>query len=417
MTTNQQSQFTKKSIPGDELSLLSNSELHQKFTELGRERHRLTYELLYLLPKISHRQIYREKGFLTIYEYAAKTAGLGHSAVEKALRLGRVLEDKPALMETVKTEGVHKVALVATIATRENERQLAEKVVGMSKSALADFAKEVRTAMEVNRLGERGNNGGRNTWLAGECEGEGPVMEKGFEETSWLDGEFEGSKTAGDKEVLRKCQAAEQKITITLEGNLLFEFLKMKQMMEKKEKVGLSNVQVVKRLLDCKEEKLRTNNNSRKQKKSGTGDTRCVYLGPNACGGPNEHTSCQDPNREDCSKQHAESITSKHDPSPGTKPVTRYIHAAQKRTIIAQTAGKCAYPGCQRPYDQIHHRERFSNQPSHSKSHKSAIPLCTNHHKFAHNQLISNESGSRDEWMLSLNNRLGTSDAKVIKFW
>ena len=155
MTTNQQSRSTKNSIPGDELSLLSNAELHQKFTQLGLERHRLTYELLYLLPEIAHRQIYRTKGFLTIYEYAAKTAGLGHSAVEKALRLRRVLEDKPTLMETVKTEGVHKVALVATIATRENEKQLAEKVVGMSKSALADLAKEMRNGMKVSDGSEK----------------------------------------------------------------------------------------------------------------------------------------------------------------------------------------------------------------------------------------------------------------------
>jgi hypothetical protein len=102
--------------------------LHQQFLTLGRERHKITYKLLALLPQIYKEKVYEAKGFATIYEYAGKLAGLSHSTVEKALKLDEKLRDKPLLQKAIETQGVHKIAIIASLATPENEKMFADKV-------------------------------------------------------------------------------------------------------------------------------------------------------------------------------------------------------------------------------------------------------------------------------------------------
>ena len=74
--------------------------------------------------------------------------------------------------------------------------------------------------------------------------------------------------------------------------------------------------------------------------------------------------------------------------------VTRYIPIQQRREAFAKTDGRCAFPNCIKPAEILHHRERFSIR----KSHESIIPLCKEHHEFAHNGLIQNEVGEPKKW-------------------
>lgn len=124
--------------------------LHQQFISLGRERNKITYKLLALLPQIYKQKVYEIHGYATIYEYAGKLAGLSHSVVEKALKLEDKLKDKPTLQKAIKTQGIHKVAIVANIATPENEKMFADKVENMSKPALQQFSKECRGKIQTN---------------------------------------------------------------------------------------------------------------------------------------------------------------------------------------------------------------------------------------------------------------------------
>ena len=100
--------------------------LHQQFILLGRERNKITYKLLALLPQIYKEKVYEAKGFATIYEYAGKLAGLSHSTVEKALKLEEKLKDKPLLQKAIETQGIHKVSIIANLATPENEKMFAD---------------------------------------------------------------------------------------------------------------------------------------------------------------------------------------------------------------------------------------------------------------------------------------------------
>lgn len=124
--------------------------LHQQFVQLGRERNKITYKLLALLPKIYKAKIYETEGYATIYEYAGKLAGLPHSVVEKSLKLEDKLKNKPCLQKIIETQGIHKVALVAKIATSQTDSFFADKVENMSKPALQQFSKEFRGKIQTN---------------------------------------------------------------------------------------------------------------------------------------------------------------------------------------------------------------------------------------------------------------------------
>lgn len=250
--------------------LLNMEELHKQFVKLGRERHKITYKLLALLPKIYESEVYK-KYYPTIYEYAGKLAGLSHGVVEKALSLDQKLEDKPCLQRAIETQGIHKVAIVANLATPETDEVFADKVENMSKGALQELSKELR--------GKR------------------------------------------------------QKITIELDEEMESMFLKLK------EQLGVSD-------------------------------------------------------DKDALKQILEFVTK----IPGEKrdnlkkPCSRCIPAHKKR----QAGDKCTYPGCNKPAEVFHHRDRFSNK----KSHDSVVALCKQHHEFAHNGVLEDET----TWKLKLQN-------------
>ncbi len=99
-----------------------------------------------MLPEVNRRRLYEKKGFASIFEFAAKLAGLSNDQVRLALNLERRFEDKPALKQML-VEGktsLHKLTRIASIATVENEQELAQKVNVLSKNALATLARDER---------------------------------------------------------------------------------------------------------------------------------------------------------------------------------------------------------------------------------------------------------------------------------
>ena len=74
----------------------------------------------------------------------------------------------------------------------------------------------------------------------------------------------------------------------------------------------------------------------------------------------------------------------------------RYIPARIKRHVIAKTNGQCAYPGCNKAYDILHHTQRFALQPTHDS--KTLVPLCKGHEQMAHQGLIEWEQEPAAEW-------------------
>lgn len=395
--------------------------LHEQFVRLGLQRNKITYQLLALLPEIYKQEIYKEKGYATIFEYAGKLAGLSRLVIEKTLRVAHRLEDKPHLQAAVKTAGIHKVAMVATLATSETEKAWADKVLNMSYSSLNELTKEVR--QNVPKHDQVANIFGAN-----------------FQSTP--------------------CRAAPQKINIELDAEMQFLFLRLKSELEKKTRQKFSNKEAFRRMLleQSALMKQRTGIRAGAWARAGTGVPNGVgarvgvpsgargWVGIVAGAGANADVGSgagiqaratksrpQIPeiskffNVEKIAKNEkyfgggvsGDVVVTKVGAGVGAGAAqieaetrieagadahnirthtTRYIPIKQKKMALQKTTDHCGYPGCAKPVELFHHRERFSE----NKSHNSIIPLCKEHHEFMHNGLIENETGAPENWKLRI---------------
>ncbi len=179
----------------------SSVKLHLEFVRLGREKYRLTNQLLLILPDIYQSGIYR-KYASDIYKYAGRFGGISKSAVDKRLRLEKHLENKPCLRAAIEKVGVNKVALMATLATPQADAMVADKVLNMNKSALETLSKEIRHKSDKTERALFPND-------------------------------------------IKPCQAAPQTITIELDSKMTFLFLRFK-----KKSKSPSNKETMKRLLE-----------------------------------------------------------------------------------------------------------------------------------------------------------------------
>lgn len=336
--------------------------LHHQFVKLGNNRRRLTNELLALLPEIYEREIYK-KYAKTIEEYAGKFGGLSGGVVEKRLRLEKYIKDKPELRDAIRTEGVHKVALVASLATRENDRLLADKVKNMSKPALQELSKELRDKAGKSKL----------NWH--NC-----VNRSLFEVNN---GEFAKAdcKTA-------PCSAAPQHIKIDLEDDLLFMFLKLKKKYGEK----LSNTEVMKKIF---EENLNSDIEHKGIKNDKNAQLQSVKVIPG-----------ESLARQGIQTNSKIEVETKFKNKQHKIIKSRYISIHLRRNLLQKMGGRCSYPNCNKPAEVFHHTERFAE----IKNHHSIKPLCKIHHEFMHNGLVMNQTNDQRGWQLDLDGELTYAD-------
>jgi len=328
----------------------SNDSLHRQFLILGRERNKITYKLLSLLPQIYKQKIYQKHGYATIYEYAGKLAGLSHSVVEKALKLEEKLKDKPNLQKAIETQGIHKVSIVASIATPENEKMFADKVENMSKPALQQFSKELRGKIQT-------------TW---QIEMDSEMMKM------FLKLKEKVGRDLSNKEAMRRMLVRMATIENGCVGNTakrtdkeVFEL--SLAMMAKNEKSQAE----AKTLLKIPGEKVRSEGGEQDSNLQNSIKIRSTVLEKS------ERNSLEISTPVIKKGQNTNLDSSSVLPPK----ITRYIPAAQKRKILASTNGQCSHKNCNAPAQIFHHQIRFSQNPNHT----SIIPLCKIHHEFAHN--------------------------------
>ena len=130
-------------IPIMKLSQQEN-EIHKQFTEYGRNAKEWLRKCQMLLPLVAKYEIWRHKGFGSIYEYAAKLAGMSRPSVDETLWVMRKIEDKPALLSVVALKGIQSVKPVANVATLETQDYWAQNAMKMPQKVLRTFVREVR---------------------------------------------------------------------------------------------------------------------------------------------------------------------------------------------------------------------------------------------------------------------------------
>lgn len=360
--------------------------LHKKFTQLGRERNRLTYQLLKLLPEINHFRVYEKYGYPSIITYAGIIAGLSEGVVKKTLNLEKHLANKPLLKEIVGTEGIHKVAIVARLATQETEKEWVDRVKNMNRNDLQELAKEIRDKGKVSELDLfRQTSADSDTDLdTGTNLSTDTILETGV--------------TNNSKSL--PCQAVQPKFAIELDEESQFLFLKLKKKMGRK----ISNKEALKKMLKTlnepkskvrikphKTDQSQLTHRTPKQQKN----KQCKFLP----GEKFDSTPKRLPNKQTDQTNSTQ------------KQTTRYIQKAKEREVIKKYKCKCAYPGCNKPYEALHHTDPFSK----SKSHNSIVPLCGTHHNFAHNGLIENMDQSPKKWKLRIHHNKRTETDELFR--
>lgn len=118
------------------------NEIHQKFSEYGRNAKEWQRKCGLLLKDIERFEIWKKKGFLSIYIYAAKLAGMNKSQVDEALRISKKIEGKPALIAVAEKKGLYAVRAVASIATAETDQYWAKYAISMPKNELETFVRD-----------------------------------------------------------------------------------------------------------------------------------------------------------------------------------------------------------------------------------------------------------------------------------
>lgn len=118
--------------------------IHNQFTRYGGNAKEWTRKCAVLLPKVAKYEIWRKRGCKSIYEYAAKVAGMNHEQTREALRVVKLIQDKPELMAVAEKKGINAVRAVATIATKETAKLWADRIEVMSVHGVATLAREER---------------------------------------------------------------------------------------------------------------------------------------------------------------------------------------------------------------------------------------------------------------------------------
>lgn len=125
---------------------LSDTDLYHLCQEYGTNARIWKRRFAGLLPEVMRRELYRRKGFGSIYEFAFKIGSLSEAAVDKVLSLAVRLEDKPCLKRQLETgeQGWSKLEKVSYMAEPDTDKEWAEKVEKMNTRALEAFIQEKR---------------------------------------------------------------------------------------------------------------------------------------------------------------------------------------------------------------------------------------------------------------------------------
>lgn len=103
--------------------------------------------------EVEKRRLYAVKGFGSVFEFAFKLAGLSEEQVRRVLSLDRKFMDLPVLKSLLEMGevSVNKLARVASIATAQNELELAEQVKLLPNRAIETLVRDEKGLKSVSR--------------------------------------------------------------------------------------------------------------------------------------------------------------------------------------------------------------------------------------------------------------------------
>jgi hypothetical protein len=123
---------------------MKNAQLHGWCKSSGKQSLDGRKKFIAALPEVYRRHMYKEYGFGSIYEYAAKLCGISRQMVDDVIRVDEKLKEMPMLRDKIAIVGLSKVKAVANTATKETDKEWSEKVSKMTRSALEAHVRDIK---------------------------------------------------------------------------------------------------------------------------------------------------------------------------------------------------------------------------------------------------------------------------------
>ena len=312
--------------------ILNDKELYQLCKKYGAQALQARRKFAGLLPEVLKRRLFERKSFNSIYEFAAKLAGMRKKQVDIYIRLEQRFEKMPVLHEAlVKGEiSANKLVRVASIATSENQEELRKKMEILSSRALEVFVKDKKCEIQKTEESQIQNDIKNNQELkinqvCRQANGIGkPINEQKYlhVQTTILDENIHEINERKYVPTLNLDQDIEKEL-FEMQGKGIDINAFLRQCLQKrKEKIAQQKEQLAQKIAHKEEEK--------------------DLIG---------------------------------------MPISRHIPAKIKNIIIKEFGTKCAHANCKNSAQQIHHRKQFAVFNTHDP--RFLQPLCAAHHELA----------------------------------
>ncbi|MBI2638241.1 hypothetical protein HYW83_01485 [Candidatus Peregrinibacteria bacterium] len=128
----------------DQFLKISDGELYSRCKHYGEISLKYRWKFAGLLPEVYRRRLYKKKGYESIFEFAAKLAGMSERQVYVVLNLGKKFETKPILKNMLEhgEVSINKLARIASVVTTDNEAFWATQAKLLPKTALETLVRD-----------------------------------------------------------------------------------------------------------------------------------------------------------------------------------------------------------------------------------------------------------------------------------
>ncbi|PIQ77364.1 hypothetical protein COV82_04910 [Candidatus Peregrinibacteria bacterium CG11_big_fil_rev_8_21_14_0_20_46_8] len=391
---------------------LSDSELYQKCKAYGLNARQWMRKFVGLLPEVQKRRLYKRRGCASIYEFAAKVAGMNYATVDRVLKIAKRLEDKPKLRELFERGeiGWSKLEKVAAIATSEGDSFWAEKVQELNFHALDIFVQTVRK-QELEQKMAKIDTDNKTYYFAhfgAEAIPEGTdqtiqlTQSQPDDLSEYFVGEVPNIKLHSDSERDQHLYYPQPSyhLSVKIDRDTEHKLRLIQKIMEcaKREKISFAEVlnELIQSYQQCPAH--------------GKTPPREIKLSQASIISSKNAASAKQPILEN-EQEYDHSIVTREQERAAQNKTTRYIPADIKRLILKRQNNRCAWPKCTRPPEIFHHTRRFALNKNHDPNFIRA--LCTAHERIVQSGLIENEAAPPDQWRMIFDADHTTPEAQI----
>jgi hypothetical protein len=326
-----------------------------------------------LLPEVNRRRLYERKGFSSVFEFAFKLCGLSAEQVSLALNLEKRFEKMPVLKKMLENGevSINKLTRVASIATVENQDELAEKVKILPVRALETLVRDERFAMKNDEetCGSIDGKVGTNvTNLFGKIWNRNGLDKPLFEDKSLhvqtLGSDNQRGKNTGEKLCDQTLEIAKRSLSFGTGGctgtdGLSFQLAEdVKKELEELNLKGIDVNEFLRKALKQRKEEIEERKEEIARELENTKER-------------NEARRLTGQNEKPISPANATTAKS-----------SRYIPVKVKKIIKEEFGTKCSITNCKKQAEVLHHTQKFGLAHSHDP--RFLAPLCHEHHLIAH---------------------------------